>query len=66
MPPRRASFFLRDVIGLGKPTPDGGVRKVQEIAFKNLTLLDDDRADLEQLADRIWFEEDLEWDGLWF
>ncbi|EJD36523.1 hypothetical protein AURDEDRAFT_117066 [Auricularia subglabra TFB-10046 SS5] len=66
VPSRHASFFIRDILGFGKPSQGGEIRKVKELAFKNLTLIEEGREKVDELADRIWFDDDPGWDGLWF
>ncbi|EJD32844.1 hypothetical protein AURDEDRAFT_178058 [Auricularia subglabra TFB-10046 SS5] len=66
VPSKHASFFIREILGFGTPCSGGRVRKVNELAFMNLTLLEEEREEVEGLADRIWFGEDPGWDGLWF
>ncbi|EJD45303.1 hypothetical protein AURDEDRAFT_137267 [Auricularia subglabra TFB-10046 SS5] len=66
VPPNRASFFVRKILGFGIPHRGGLVRRVKELAFKNLSIVEEEIDEVYELAERVSFHEDPKWDGLWF
>ena len=66
VPTARVLFFIQTLLGWGGTTIPNAQQKVKELCFMNLKLVDEEKDKLEALTEKLWYEDDLDWDGLWF